>query len=109
MEEENNKAASEVPGIVKKGMYKDLAETLIPSQGIQQYSGDFSGTSQVLTQAWSNSLYVDVYIQCSNVALVFITWWSWASILSVLNLSFLHHDREIIIHYWMMEELEKTF
>lgn len=58
MEEENNKVASEVPGIVKKGMAVDLAETLIPSQGIKQYSRDFSGTSQILTQVWSNSLYV---------------------------------------------------
>lgn len=42
--------ASEVPGIVKKGMAVDLAETLIPSQGIKQYTRDFAGTGQVLTQ-----------------------------------------------------------
>lgn len=50
MEEENNKVASEAPGIVKKAMAVDLAETLIPSRGIKQYTRDFSGTGQVLTQ-----------------------------------------------------------
>lgn len=51
MEEESNKGAPEAIGIVNKGMAVDLVETLIPSQGIEQYSVDFWGTGQVLTQA----------------------------------------------------------
>lgn len=65
---ENNKAASEVPGIVKKGMAVDLAETLILVRAFNSTQGTSQAQARYSHKRDATPCMSDVYIQCSNVS-----------------------------------------